>query len=158
MLDLVFLSLFVLPGVALYFSILSPWWGFEEQRWNHLLQPVSVNLDWSIALLPTEPASGPLPGWVWEEPSAEGERLWSSAQGEAREFHKNQARTVLERTRDVSCDAVAEAFGLSAATVRGLSPGGKRRSEMFRSKYSESSSFTRDELLSRAGMESVVWR
>lgn len=55
--------------------------------------------------------------------------IWDEVQSEARETVKGMARAAFAHG-DASCDAIAEQFGLSAATVRGMSNGRRNKNSM----------------------------
>lgn len=51
--------------------------------------------------------------------------LWKEANADARKDRLKMAKRALEACPDISCDQVAEAFGLPKMSVRSLSKGGR---------------------------------
>lgn len=67
------------------------------------------------------------PGLAVAETSGEGAALWAQAEKDAVKDKLVLARAALDAIPDVSCDAVAEAFGLPKLRVRRMSSKSRRK-------------------------------
>lgn len=63
--------------------------------------------------------------WEFITPDRDSMNMWREVTGEARRDLLKMADKALQNCPDVSCDSVAEAFGLSKLSVRRLSKGHK---------------------------------
>ena len=90
-----------------------------------------------------EPMPVALPPKLAPEPICEdGAALWAEIQKESRGDRLAAATRALEAIPDVSCDAVADAFGLPPLRVRLLSTKGRRKGKQ----VNEVGVYTRDQI------------